>query len=641
MILNSKIKYLIIIIIFQSWNTLFAQNNDTVKYKTEEIKVLSNKIITSEFDSPTKVQIINIKQINNKNGETLSDILQLGGNIFVKSYGANYSLSTISMNGLGAEQTLILLNGFRLNSFQNNQVDLSTIGKDNIESIEILNNGSSSIYGSEAIGGVVNIVTKNNLVNDLEVRLNGEVGSYEQKKVYAGISKRLNNLSIEINYSKETSLNNYEYYFNNGLNKLLKERANSNYDLSNYSLNFDFSAKNINLNFFSTYTDQLRNIPGIETGSAPSNSNQLDKNWNSIFSYKNIISKNSSVKSQINFQNNLSNYTDRNIINSYYKNIVLSNSSQINFTKRNLELVTGFEINYAVLKSDETEDNARRIQPAVFLVSEINLNNMFKLFPSVRYDYISDIKKNVLSGKFGLNIKPFAKHKLNFKAGAGNNFAAPTFNELYWKDLGNKALKPESSVNADAGAIFNFNLFSDNTVELTYTYIDATDKIVWSPDADGLWTPKNIGKSTSNVFLFDVNANKKFTNDISLNIDLTYSFTKSLRKSKDYENDPGYDKQIFYIPEQLAKCNLSFNYKMSGINIFYSFTGKRFINFENTNFLPAVDLFEGNIYQNFMINKFNAQIKAEVNNIFNADYQFISGYPAALRNYKLVLSFEY
>lgn len=641
MFLNRSIKYLIVILIVQYCDFAFSQSNDSIKFKTEEINIFGNKIITNKFDAPIKIQSISREQINNKNGETLSDILQLGGNIFIKSYGGN-SLNTLSMNGLGSEQTLVLLNGFKMNSYQNSQIDLNSIGKDNIERIEILNNGSSSIYGSQAIGGVINIVTNNNFVNDLSLKLNAQAGSYEQKKIYLGINKRLTNLNIDLNYSKESSLNNYDYYFNNGINRLLKQRENSNYNFSNYSVNINYyNNRNLLLSGYSNYSDQLRYIPGIETGSAPSNSYQQDRNFNNILSIENILSKSSSFKSQFNFQNNLSDYSDRVITNSYYKNIVLSNTSQINFTETDYEIITGYEISYATLNSNEVEDNVKRTQPGVFIVSKINITESIKLFPSVRYDYVSDINKNVLTGKFGMNIKPFNKYNLNFKASAGNNFASPTFNELYWKDLGNKNLKPESSVNYDAGIIIGFNSFSENTIEFTYTHINVTDKIVWSPESGSLWTPKNIGKSTSNVILIDANATKEFYDDFSLNLNVNYSYTQSLNKSSGYEGDPTYDKQIFYIPEQMAKFNTSLKYKETGLNFFYTYTGKRYTNFENTNILPAVNLIEGNIYQNFIINKISAQIKLEINNVLNQNYQIIAGYPMPLRNYKLALSLEY
>ncbi len=637
-----KIKYLVMIFILGNSFSASAQSTNSTDFKTGVIEVFGDKITMNKFDAPIKIQTITEKEINNKNGETLSDILQLGGNIFIKSYGGPNSLNTISMNGLGSEQTLILLNGFMMNSYQNSQIDLNTVGKDNIERVEILNNGLSSVYGSEAIGGVVNIVTKKNLVDDIGLNLNGQFGSYDERKVYAGFSKSFKEFNINLNYSKENAINNYDYYYNNGVEKLLKERANSNYEFSNYSIDVNyFKEGNLKLSLYSNYSNQFRNIPGIEAGSEPSHSNQLDRNWNNIISYEKFLSGNLTFKSQINFQNNLSNYSDKIITDSYYKNIVLSNSSQVNITKNNIQLASGYEITYAALKSDETKDNARRIQPGLFIVSEINMSGALKLFPSIRYDYISDISQNVVSGKLGINIKPLKDYSLNFKASAGNNFAAPTFNELYWKGLGNRELKPESSVNADAGAIIKFNMYSVNTIEVTYTYIDITNKIVWSPDAANQWTPKNIGKSTSNVILLDADINKEFSKDMSVKFDFNYSFTQSLKKSSDYENDPSYDKQIFYVPEQMAKCNLAFNYKKSGLNLFYTFTGKRYTNFENTNYLPAIDLFEGNVYRDFVIDNVNAQIKFEVNNIFNADYQVIAGYPTPLRNYKLDLKLEY
>lgn len=619
-----------------------SQNTDSIKYKTEEIKIFSNKISTNIFDSPVKVQYIDRSSIENKNGETLSDVLQLGGGVYIKSYGGNYSLSTVSLNGLGAEHTLVLLNGFKMNSSQNNLIDLNTVTKDNIESIEILNNGSSSIYGSEAMGGVVNIITKDNPVKDFTLKLNAQAGSYEQRKIYFGFDKSLNKFNINFSLTKESSLNDYEYYFGYGPEKILKQRENSDYDLSNYSVtvNYKLSADS-RLNLYSNYSDQTRSIPGIEAGSAPAAFIQDDRNWNGILSYENILSEFVSLKSQINYQNNLTDYYDNIITDSYYKNTFLSDMAQLNYVRDNFELIGGYEIDYSSLNSNEFEGNAKRVQPGLFIISKINIDDAVKIYPSVRYDYISDIKKSSVSGMMGLNFKPLNNSTLNFKANAGNNFAAPTFNELYWKDLGNKDLKPESSLNLDAGLIYGFNYFSDNTVEVTYSYIDTKNKIVWSPNSSGLWTPGNIGESVSNVLLFELNIGKEFSKSLNANVNINYSYTQSTNKSNTPGNEASFGRQIFYIPMELAKWNFSLNYKNTGINLFYTFTGKRFTNFENTEFLRAVDLIEGNIYQNFNFGKINTQLKFEVNNLLNSDYQIISGYPMPLRNYKLSLGFEY
>ena len=643
MLSNRKYKYLILaLMISLHMSDAVSQSGDTVKYSTEEINISGTKIRTNKFDSPEKIQYIDKYKIMNKNGNNLSDILQLGAGVYIKSYGGNNSLNTISLNCLGAEHTLVLLNGFKMNSSQNNIIDLNTISKDNIESIEILNSGSSSIYGSEAMGGVVNIITKNNPVQDLNLKISGQAGSYEQRKLFLGIGKNFNNLSIDLSLSKESSLNNFEYYYDNGYGRSLKERDNSNYDHTNYTFDIKYLlGKSSFLNYFSNYSDQQRNIPGIETGSASSNSSQTDKNYNNILSYLNVLSDKLTFDTQLNYQVNLQNYSDKAIISSYYKNIFISNSYQLNFKKNEFEVVSGLQLNYSALKSNEIQDNIKRYQPGIFIVSKIDLNSFVEIYPSVRYDYISDINDNVLSGKFGINIRPVNNTSFNIKASAGNNYAAPTFNELYWKDLGNKDLKPERSLNLETDIIYGFNFISENSVELTYTYIDAGNKIVWSPNSSGLWTPANIGLSSSNVFLIDANFKKQFNEALSADININYSYSSTVKKSSEYEGDPTYGKQIFYIPQELAKCNIALKYRQFGINVFYTFTGRRYTDFENTRYLKAVDLFEGNIYQNIETGKINTQIRFEVNNIFNADYQIIKGYPTPLRNYRMSVSFEY
>lgn len=636
----SVILFLLILYFFPGISN--SQGIDTAEYNLDELKIIGDRINYDRFDAPGKIQVIDEYKIQSKNGGTLSDILQLSGNIFVKSYGGNYSLNTISMNGLGSEHTLILLNGFKLNSNQNNLTDLNTITKDNIEQVEVLNNGYSSVYGPEAIGGVINIITKNKPAKNFLINLQGEVGSFNQRKIFTSLQKSFNNLTLIFNYSSEASKNNYSYYFNNGVEKIQKKRDNSEYDNTNFSLNLNYKyGAYSRLNLYSSFSNLSRRLPGIEAGSEPANAEQQDESWNNILSFESNISENFSLKSQLNFQNNLSRYEDFVLVESYYKNLVAANSTQLDFIKKNIMLTAGFDLSLSKLMSNETYNDIKRIQPGIFLVSQIDLNDNIIIYPSARYDHISDINRDVVSGKVGLNMKLFKDRKINFKASAGNNFAAPTFNELYWKDIGNKNLRPEKSFNFDAGIISEFDILTKGIIEITYTYIDAKDKIVWSPDSRNIWSPKNIGKSGSHVFSMEASIKKKFSPEFLADFSAGYSYTKSLKKSKDYETDPTFEKQIFYIPENLLKLNFSLQYRKAGLNLFYNFTGKRFTDMENKNYLPAVNVFEGNVYQKFYLKRLSVQAKLEVNNIFNEDYQMVSGYPMPLRNYKFILSLEY
>ena len=149
---------------------------DSTKYATEEITVFGSTGITSTALLPGFVQLIDNDQISTKNGNDISEVLRLVAGASIRDYGGGNSLSTMSMNGSGAEHTLILMNGSKLNSAQSNQFDLSLLSKVNIERIEVLSGGMSSIYGSEAIGGVINIVTNDPARYPAALKLSGGFG---------------------------------------------------------------------------------------------------------------------------------------------------------------------------------------------------------------------------------------------------------------------------------------------------------------------------------------------------------------------------------------------------------------------------------------------------------------------------------
>jgi len=175
-----------ILLLFSVSNLLSQTDSDSVIVTTPPINIFSNRIITLKEDSPSSVQILDKEFISRVNGNQVSDVLKFANNVFIKSYGGNSSLKTISINGLSSEHTLILLNGVRLNSSQNAQYDLSLLSKESIESIEVMPSGSSASYGSDAISGIVNIKTsglENNVRSKkLNVVVSAEAGSYNYNK---------------------------------------------------------------------------------------------------------------------------------------------------------------------------------------------------------------------------------------------------------------------------------------------------------------------------------------------------------------------------------------------------------------------------------------------------------------------------
>jgi iron complex outermembrane receptor protein len=218
---------------------------------------------------------------------------------------------------------------------------------------------------------------------------------------------------------------------------------------------------------------------------------------------------------------------------------------------------------------------------------------------------------------------------------------------LYWNKLGNKDLMPERSVNFDAGLYYRFNFIASNIFELSYNFINTTDRLLWRPGSDGVWRPSNVGKVVSEGADISLKSNFNLKN-VGINFGISYNYGTALKKNEDFPNDPSYNKQLIYIPKEMFKSSFMFNYltsskliKYVSFNVFYNFTGKRFVNFENTVFVQYFKLLDANLVTAVNIFESELSLKFLINNFLNEDYQVVSGYPMPLRNYKFEISYKY
>ncbi|PHR61278.1 MAG: TonB-dependent receptor [Robiginitomaculum sp.] len=215
----------------------FAQETPPVDAETSEaiidleaddtmdnIIVTGSRIRRNEYTSSAPVQIINTEASSLAGLMTASDILQgasvaagsgqinntFGG--FVVNGGAG--VNTVSLRGLGAQRTLVLLNGRRLGpagiSGTVGAVDLNIIPNSAINRFEILKDGASSIYGSDAVAGVANLITKDNMEGwNVGATVNiTELGGGENGNIYASYGKTMDRLSFNVSgeYAERKSL---------------------------------------------------------------------------------------------------------------------------------------------------------------------------------------------------------------------------------------------------------------------------------------------------------------------------------------------------------------------------------------------------------------------------------------------------
>ena len=624
-------------------NTFSQTKDDSVKsYLLNQVIVTANKFDNKAEELSTRIDIIDCKEISKINGTRLNDKLRFSPSVFIKSYGLPSSLQTIAINGLGSEHTLILIDGIKINSFQNSTIDLSTISLESIERIEIINNGLSSIYGSDAIGGVVNLISRTpyykSTNNILSAKGSLSLGSFNTNRNSLSLNTNIEGLSTELNFLREQSDGNYEYYFDSGKGTIKKQRQRSAYRLLELSHNSQFVINSKNrIKILNIYSKNFRQIPGLETGTPPYESSQDEKNLNNLISFEHSFTKNSIFKLSFNYQNNLMKYELKPLINSYYKNLVYSINTDYVFDFYKTKNLLGYSFTNASIQSNELEAFAKRNQQSIYFSSRIPFSEKFILYTSSRGDYFSDLNKYVFTHQAGINIKPFDDYEFRIKSNIGKNFRTPTFNDLYWKGSGNRELKPETSINKEISLMYELYLYFNFLIEFSYTNISAKNKIVWTPQRNFIWKPENISNSVSNSYLATLSLTNSIKN-INLKYDFSFNYVESRKTSSNYQNDPTKDKFFPYIPIESIKQSLFIEFRSISINLFHTYYGKRFSDFENKKLLRPINLLDGNITISSTLFGINNLLKFEINNITNTDYQIISGYPMPLRNFNLTLT---
>jgi len=142
-------------------------NNEEI----EKIAVTGSRIKRADFEGVAPVTVITAEDIANSGLSSIAEVLQAsvantGGSLNGDSDGFTDSASSVNLRGMGANRTLVLINGRRQASFPSaaggtsNFVDVSDIPTAAVDRVEILTGGASAIYGSDAVGGVVNIILK-------------------------------------------------------------------------------------------------------------------------------------------------------------------------------------------------------------------------------------------------------------------------------------------------------------------------------------------------------------------------------------------------------------------------------------------------------------------------------------------------
>ena len=618
---------------------------DTVKtYKAEEVVVTATRSSISENDAPSPTEVLGTSEIQSANGTTIADALQTYTGVLLREYGGGESLATVSLRGSASEHVLVLIDGNRFTGFQNGLVDFSLLPLDNVSRIEVLHGGASALYGADAVGGVINIITRP-VGNDLHVTADGSVGSYGFQRYSTRAQGGYDGFGIVAGYSNERSAGNFPFTFQRpSASDTSINRQDADYRKDELYFNgkvktderssLDFSVQDVSADHGS---------PGpIYTESDFSRARENDKDVNVHLGYRDDRISGMELSLSTGYQYGFETYIDpAYLINSYYKNLLVSVNPQVQaIVSPDDRIIVGGEFVQGILEGNDFGPRIQRTQTSAYLSNEYAVEvpramfDRLSFFQTLRYDHFSDVG-HALTPKIGFNVRVFREGDLRLRASYGQSYRAPSFNDLYYVPFNNPALQPEHSQSFDVGILGSAGLWGIHSFELTYFHADTRDRIVTDPIT---FIPVNVGRTVSQGI--ESSYRGELVND-AIEIILSYTYTDARKRNSASPTDSTFDKQLLFIPQNLFKAALAFHFQPVTMNVFRLFTGVRQVNEGNTGPLPAFSLTNANVTASLPFGPWNVSAKIEADNIFNVQYQVYPAYPMPGRTYNLNVGIDY
>lgn len=624
--------------------SLSAQN-DSIKTIFSEIVVTATKTETPYYALGSSVTIITSEEISKKQIKTVIELLRLVPGLSVVQQGGPGKLANVFLRGANPNHTLVIVDGVEMNdaSSPNNAFDFSSLNSNDVDRIEIVRGPQSTLYGSDAIAGVINIITKRG--NDKpQYSFFGEGGSNGYFRGNLSASGSYRNFYYAINATRNGS-NGVSASSSKYGNKE-KDGYKNNFFSSRLGWNFSQDAK---LDLIYKFTKAEASLDQNEKlGDDPNftynieqqlfkgglNLSFLEGNWRQQFSasiikhfsrtldlvdqFRPATSSdgyNKAQRTKFDWQNNL----------HFIKNNLITFGIETETEKANTSYSSTSQ--WGPFNSVFPEQSLRTT--GIYLQDQLNVANSFFASVGLRYD-----KNQKFGGVTTFRIAPayfFNTSGTKLKMSYGTGFKAPSLFYLFDPAFGNPDLKPEKSFGWDAGIE---QYFEKEKFSFGITYFSLKLENMFGFDSN--YRTVNIAKASSRGV--EVTASAVNLKNISINTNYTFSETRD-----EYELSADFGKALLRRPKHQA--SLTINYNLNGttnFNFQLRYAGKR----EDKDFsaFPAQRV----ALPDYTIVNFSAshrfldylELTARIENLFDKQYEEVLYYGTLGRSFYIGVNFN-
>lgn len=647
-----------------------------------------DEVIVTGYDPYRDVipaQKLGGEELERLNSHNVADALRYFSGIQIKDYGGVGGVKTVDMRSMGTNHMGVFYDGIQLGNAQNGQIDLGKFSLDNIEEISMYNGQKSEIFQSAkdfGSAGTIYLRTRYPRFSKGK-RLNLNV-------TYRTGSFGLQNPSVRAEYkiSDKVSLSaNAEYTYASGRYKFRYRKVFSDgtvaWDTTATRRNGEIHSYRLEAGLFGTpdngrwmakvyYYDSDKGIPGAIVNNVWKNSQrQWDRNFFAQGTWQRALSKRYEIMVNAKYARDYMRYLNPDTTLMYLDNRFYQDETYLSVANK-MRILPGWDANFSVdwqwnhLKSGmvnfayptrntllaalatgwrrgHLKAQASILGSFVFDRATVNSGT------GMSYRRSSSLRKFTpaafiswdMPGDIGMSLRAFYKRI----------FRMPTFNDLYYTDIGNANLRPEYVTQYNFGVVEHLNLTStwlqmlDFTADIYHNRI--SDKIIAVPKGTGQyrWMMMNIGRVRVLGLDLTASGTMVFPCSIILNGRLNYTWQLARDYTDPTDNAPGsgtYRGMISYIPRNSGSAVLGASWRNLNLNYSFIYVGERYENSSNIpqNYVQPWYTHDMSVSWNQLLRRCNLKATLEINNLFNQQYEVIVNYPMPGRNFKLILQFD-
>ena len=633
-----------------------------VNFELRRIFIPVGEIVTqgerSQLESPDFVEHLTLEEIEGSSARTVGELLEHVSGVDIIDEGGGSGRKRVSIRGSRSNHVTVVLDGVSLNDPLTGDVDLALIPLSTVKEIRIAKSGSSHLYGSGALGGVIDIVTRSSPIKD--VRCKVTYGDFQAFGINPGFSGAWKEFSWVGQYDRMRDEGTYEFEYVRGDSEIVQTtRRNGDFTSNNYFGTVAFQRGGHELTVKANLYDSERGLPGLIFALTPyarADTDRrifiLDHRFNGRgWQWVGSLSRHENDTEYRHLPPTDAPLEDRSQPPYHGLYELTSHQGRIRFDWNTLEIMK-FAVN-ATLQRDELKDKdllwpgtaaigrARNNIRGFGLHSEASLllplaGTRMNVSSSLRYDAI-DFKSEGITrtdGTFnphlGLLISRAQRYVLTLKANWGRSFRAPTFADLFYQDFrvqGNPDLKAESSDNIDVGIRVGVTIQGWFEIEADYFRRNIDNLIVWRMGSFATFSPVNTDALISG---WEFSGGWSLWRD-RLNMSLSHIVLEPLNKSGERTT---HDKVLPYQAERTTKMGFVLDLNSFSFDYRRRMIGERYVTEANTVRMEPYIVDDVSVLFSKDVKGGEVRFKVSILNLFREEYEIIERAPLPGRHWR-------